>query len=93
MRWHRATDYHGSRSYTEAPPISMFSLTLAWLANIARAKWRNLGGAQSGSLHVLLHEGQHSFSLLGATRRSEARERPVPVKAQAWDGQDWRVLP
>lgn len=82
MKWHRATDYHGSRSYTEAPPLSMFSLTLAWIANIVSGKVRQLGGSGRASGYTLPHDGKHGFSLLGEDVRRDARKTPVPVRVR-----------
>jgi hypothetical protein len=93
MKWRRATDYHGSRSYTEAPPVGMFNLTLAWFTNIARTKLRNLSRGRPGSPQVLLHDGDRNFSLLGAKLRGDAGDGRVPVKPRTSDRRDWRVLP
>ena len=93
MKWRRETDYHGSRSYGAAEArVNMLSLTLAWLINIVKTKLRRLG-ARSVSPVVLLHDGQHSFSLLGANSRSDAGDCPFPIKAEIPDLRDWRVLP
>jgi hypothetical protein len=90
MKWLRPKDYHGSRSYIEGPPVSMFSLTQAWFASIAKTKLRYLGGRRLRPPHVLLHDGEHGFSLLGAKIRTGAG---VPVKARTWDRRDSRILP
>jgi len=92
MKWRRETDYHGSRSYgAQDPGVNMLSLTLAWMANIVRGKLRKLGG-RSMSPVVLLHDGEHNFSLLGGNSRSDA-DCPFPIKADIPDRRDWRVLP
>jgi hypothetical protein len=93
MKWRRETDYHGSRSYGgHEPHVNMLSLTFAWMANIVRGKLRKLR-ARSVSPVVLLHDGEHNFSLLGANSRSEAVDCPFPIKAEIPDRRDWRVLP
>jgi hypothetical protein len=93
MKWRRELDYHGSRSYVgNEPPVNMLGLTFAWMANIVRGKLRKLG-TRSVSPVVLLHDGQHSFSLLGANSRSDAADCPFPIKAEIPDRRDWRVLP
>lgn len=70
MKWRRETDYHGSRSYGgHEPPVNMLSLTLAWMANIVRGKLRRVRAPV-----VLLHDGQHNFSLLGANSRSDTAD-------------------
>lgn len=93
MKWRREVDYHGSRSYGGSEPqVNMLGLTLAWLANIVRGKVRKLG-VRPGSSRVLLHDGEHSFSLLGANSRSDAADCPFPIKAEVVDRRDWRVLP
>ena len=92
MKWRRETDYHGSRSYgAPEPRVNVLSLTLAWLVNIVRTKLRKVG-ARTVSPVVLLHDGEHSFSLLGANSRSNAA-CPFPIKAEIPDRRDWRVLP
>lgn len=92
MKWHREFDYHGSRSYgAEQPPAKALALTVAWLAAVAKRKWRKLGERPVSS-SVLLHDGQHSFSILGADSAKTA-ECPFPLKAEPADWRDWRVLP
>jgi hypothetical protein len=97
MKWHNETDYHGSHSYgSDERPISQFRLTIAWVLNIARETLRKLVRRPSPPT-VLLHDGKHSFSLLGtdsAVRvRNEAASCPFPLKGAPADKRDWRVLP
>jgi hypothetical protein len=80
MKWHRKTDYHGSRSYEQdRPAVSQPSLVLARFTNILKEKWRRFAMRPMSST-VLLHEGEHSFSLLGATsrRRSHRKDAECP---------------
>ena len=89
MKWRRETDYHGSRSYGgQEPPVKMLGLTLAWVLNIVRGKLRRVRAPV-----VLLHDGEHNFSLLGADSRSGSADCPFPIKAEIPDRRDWRVLP
>jgi hypothetical protein len=90
MKWRREVDFHGSRSYSEPPPVKLFSLMLSWLANVATGKLRGVRGGRSGSRRPRLYE-EHGFSLLGA-RSGRDGERRAPVRAKA-NGRDWRVLP
>jgi hypothetical protein len=93
MKWRREVDYHGSRSYGgQEPPVNMLSLMAAWVVGIVRGKLRR-AHARSVSPVVLLHDGQHSFSLLGAKSRSGGADCPFPIKAEVPDRRDWRVLP
>ena len=93
MKWRRETDYHGSRSYGyHEPQVNMLSLTFAWMTNIVRGKLRKLS-ARSVSPVVLLHDGKHNFSLLGANSRSDTADCQFPIKAEIPDRRDWRVLP
>jgi hypothetical protein len=48
----------------------------AWLMNILRQKLRKFA-ARPMSSAVLLHDGKHSFSLLGATSRRGSHRRPA----------------
>ena len=94
MRWHRERDYHGSRTYSaEEPSISQVSLTIAWLFAMLRGKLRKAGPRPSST--VLLHDGKHSFSLLGANdhARRDIAECAFPTKPAAVNHCDWRVLP
>jgi len=91
MKWRREVDFHGSRSYSEPPPVKLFSLMLSWLANVATGKLRGVRGGRSGSRRPRLYDEQ-GFSLLGAHSGRDAAERPVPVRAEA-NRRDWRVLP
>ena len=93
MKWRRETDYHGSRSYGyHEPQVNMLSLIFARMTNIVRGKLRKLS-ARSVSPVVLLHDGEHHFSLLGANSRSDTADCPFPIKAEIPDRRDWRVLP
>ena len=77
MRWSRPTDYHGSRSYEQdRPAVRQSSLMVAWLINILKQKLRKFA-ARPMSSAVLLHDGEHSFSLLGATSRRSSHRRPA----------------
>lgn len=79
MGWSRPTDYHGSRSYEQdRPAVRQTSLMVAWLMNILRQKLRKFA-APTASSAVLLHDGEHSFSLLGANSRRRAPECPFPT--------------
>jgi hypothetical protein len=81
MKWHREVDYHGSRSYgTDRPAIGGLSLIFAWLAAIARRRLRRFAPRPSPSA-VLFHDGERSFSLLGARRRPDPL-RPFPTMAE-----------
>jgi hypothetical protein len=83
MRCSRRADYHGSRSYEQDRPIvRQTSLIFAWLMNILRQKARKFAVRPMSST-VLLHDGQHSFSLLGAaslrSSHRRAAECPFPT--------------
>lgn len=97
MKWHSEIDYHGSRSYDrDERPVGQFSLTMAWLLNMAREMVAKVAARPSAPT-VLLRDGKHSFSLLGAESpsafRDEAASCPFPLKATPPDKRDWRVLP
>jgi hypothetical protein len=47
---------------------------VAWLINILKQKLRSFA-ARPMSSTVLLHDGEHSFSLLGATTRRSSKRR------------------
>jgi hypothetical protein len=86
-------DYHGSRSYgSEEPAVGTFSLALAWAGEIIKSKLRRLRGP-SAPPAVLLHEGKHSFTLLGAKTPVRAADCPFPTKSEGVDRRNWRVLP
>ena len=92
MNWHREINYHGSRTYSaEQPQLRLLSVVLAWFATIARSKLRKL--ARRSTSTMLIRNGQHGFSVLGANRHSDTAKCPVPIKAEAGDRRDWRVLP
>jgi hypothetical protein len=90
MKWRREIDYHGSRSYdsdTRRVP-GRISLTLAWLTAIVKRRLENLATlrVRPPERRLLLGEGEHHFSLLGATaRRSAARadDCPFPTRDEA----------
>jgi hypothetical protein len=85
-------DYHGSRSYgSEDPPVGTFSLTIAWLGEVVKSKLRNLRVGSAPPV-VLLHDGEHNFSLLGAKAPARAADCPFPTKPEL-DRRNWRVLP
>jgi hypothetical protein len=90
MKWRREIDYHGSRSYdSDTVGVSgRISLTLAWLTAIVKRRLQKLAvlGARPPERSLLLGEGEHHFSLLGATaRRSAARadDCPFPTRDEA----------
>jgi hypothetical protein len=67
MRWSRATDYHGSRSYeSDVPTVSQFRILLAWLVNIATGRLRK---ARRPAPTVLLRSGERRFTLLSTSAR------------------------
>lgn len=96
MRWRRKIDYHGSRAYcAEEPATRRASLGIAGIVALAGRMLRKLG-REPGAPVVLLHDGQHSFSLLGAdgaASRSKAADCPFPIKAETADYRDYRVFP
>jgi hypothetical protein len=97
MKWHREIDYHGSQAYGgDERPISQFRLTIAWLLNAAKEILAKLATRPSPPT-VLLHDGKHSFSLLGADSPAALRDKAAscafPLKASPPDKRDWRVLP
>ena len=69
---------------------------IAGLANLVKRAFGKLA-RQPGPPTVLLHDGQHSFSLLGlespAVPRANAPECPFPLKAGVPDGRSYRVYP
>jgi len=84
MKWHRERDYHGSRSYEQDSPAGRrSSLMLTWIMNVVKEKWRRFA-ARPMSSTVLLHDGEHSFSLLGAASRRSSRRKdgecPFPTE-------------
>jgi hypothetical protein len=92
MKSHREIDYHGSRSYgLEQPAVGKFSLTVAWLGEIVKSKLRKLRSGSTAPV-VLLHDGEHNFSLLGAKAPARASDCPFPTKPKM-DRRNWRVLP
>jgi hypothetical protein len=97
MNWHSDRDYHGYRVYGGSDrPVSQLRLTVAWMVNVAREALGKLGTRPSPPT-VLLHDGKHSFSLLGADSpaalRDEAATCAFPLKPVPPDKRDWRVLP
>jgi hypothetical protein len=97
MKWLRDIDYRGSRAYgAEEPALRRFSLTLAGLAGFAKLAFAKLGRQPEPPI-VLLHDGKHSFSLLGldspAVSRRPPAECPFPVKAEPIDHRSYRVFP
>ena len=97
MKWRREIDYHGSRAYgAEEPALRRLSLGIAGLVNFARRAFGKLGRQPEPPI-VLLHDGQHSFSLLGldsrAPSRGKAAECPFPLKAEPVDHRSYRVFP
>ena len=97
MKWHSEIDYHGSQAYdADERPVSQFRLTLAWLVARAREMVAKVAARPSAPT-ILLHDGKHSFSLLGADSSAalahEAASCPFPLKAAPADKRDWRVLP
>jgi len=97
MNWHSEKDYHGSRAYGGSDrPVSQIRLTIGWMLNVARETVAKLRTRPSPPT-VLLHDGKHSFSLLGADSpaalRDEAATCAFPLKATPPDKRDWRVLP
>jgi hypothetical protein len=98
MKWRSEIDYHGSPVYGGADerPVGQIRLTIAWLINVAKEALAKLAPRTSEPT-VLLHDGKHSFSLLGADSpaalRDEAASCPFPLKATPPDKRDWRVLP
>jgi hypothetical protein len=97
MKWRREINYHGSRAYgSEEPAMRRLGLGIAGLVSFAR---RTLGklGRQPEPPMVLLHDGQHSFSLLGldspAVSHSKATKCPFPLKAEPVDHRSYRVFP
>jgi hypothetical protein len=94
MKWRREIDYHGSHSYeADEPSAPVFRLVLAWLASIGRAKLRTRR-ARPMSPGVLLHDGQHNFTVLGASHSRSSADTPWPhdIKSGFADN-DRRVLP
>jgi len=92
MKWRRETDYHGSRGYgSEDAPVSMSSLTFAWLIEMVKIKLGKLR-PRPRSPELLLKGGQRNFSLLGTSSRAAPAECPFPVKPEIRE-HDWRVLP
>jgi hypothetical protein len=97
MKWRSEKDYHGSRIYGgNDRPVGQVRVTIARLLNGARETLARFRTRPSPST-VLLHDGRHSFSLLGAESpaalRDEAASCPFPLKATPPDKRDWRVLP
>ncbi|MGE5562578.1 MAG: hypothetical protein ACM3ZV_04635 [Bacillota bacterium] len=94
MRWRREIDYHGSRSYgAEEPSVPMFRLAFAWLGYIVRRK-ASAPRPKPLSATVLLRDGRHNFTLLGARPGRAARNTPWSgaVKSGFADN-DRRVFP
>ena len=96
MKWGRAIDYHGSRSYggNEAPE-GRPTLVQRCLATIARL--RKSATPPSSSTIMLADEESH-FSLLGSGGRARADESPAncpfPTDLKTrHDPRDWRVFP
>jgi hypothetical protein len=87
MKWRRETDYHGSRSYdsdTVRVP-GRISLALAWLTAIVKRRFERLAalGARPPERNLLIGQGEHHFSLLGASARSPAARAddcPFPTR-------------
>lgn len=97
MKWRRETNYHGSRAYGVEEPLSTrLSFRLAGLAKFAKRALGKLA-RQPEPPTVLLHDGHHSFSLLGldsaASSHGKPAECPFPVKAEAVDRRSYRVFP
>jgi hypothetical protein len=97
MKWRREIDYHGSREYgSEEGSERRFRLGLAGVAAFVKRAFGKLG-REPGPPMVLLHDGQHSFSLLGVDSRAAARgkaaECPFPIKAEPADYRSYRVFP
>lgn len=92
MKARREIDYHGSRTYgSEEPPVGTFSLAIAWLGEIIKSKLRKLSVGSTPPA-VLLHDGEHNFTLLGAKAPARAADCPFPTK-ETIDRRNWRVLP
>jgi hypothetical protein len=97
MKWLREIDYHGSRAYgAEEPAFRRLGPGIGKVVNLARRAIGKLGRQPEPPM-VLLHDGQHSFSLLGldspAGSRAKAAECPFPVKADVHDYRSYRVFP
>ena len=97
MKWRREIDYHGSRAYgADEPATRRLGLALKSLMNLAGRAFGKLR-RQPGPPIVLLHEGEHSFSLLGVDSNAASNGRPAacpfPVKAERADHRSYRVFP
>lgn len=97
MKWRREIDYHGSRAYgADESAAWRLSLGIAALANFVGRAFRKLR-RQPGPPIVLLHDGEHSFSLLGLDSTAASNGRPAacpfPVKADPTDRRSYRVFP
>jgi hypothetical protein len=94
MNWRLEIDYHGSRA--NEPASKRPDRGLVRIANLAR---RLLGkvGRQPEPPMVLLHDGKHSFSLLGLDSGSapsgKAADCPFPLKREPIDRRSYRVFP
>lgn len=87
MKWRREIDYHGFRTYDpeRVRVPGRISLTLAWLAAIIKLRFERLAalGARPPERSLLIGEGEHHFSLLGASARSPAARAddcPFPTR-------------
>jgi hypothetical protein len=97
MKWRSEIDYHGSQPHGAGErPVGQFASAIEWIANVLRRAVRKLESRPVPPT-VLIHDGRHSFSLLGAdtlgTSRDEDAACPFPLKAMPADRRDWRVLP
>jgi hypothetical protein len=87
MKWNRKIDYHGFRTYDpeRVHVPGRIGLTLAWLAAIVKRRFQGLAamGARPPERSLLIGEGEHHFSLLGASARSPAARAddcPFPAR-------------
>ena len=83
MKWRREIDYHGFRTYDpeRVRVPGRIGLPLAWLTAIVKRRFEKLAalGARPRERSLLIGEGEHHFSLLGANApRSAARANDCP---------------
>ena len=97
MKLRSEIDYHGGHAYRgDERPTGQFGIAVAWILNLARRAVRKLE-TRPVPPTVLIHDGRHSFSLLGADTLGSSRDEdapcPFPLKVAPADKRDWRVLP
>jgi hypothetical protein len=78
MKWHRHTNYHSSRAYSDDPSdgasLSEFRVTFAWLADYAQRLFKGVltpSGPSSAETIVLKMGSGRGFTVLGLRNIAE----------------------